>query len=502
MWTWIITFSVYFLVLFALHKNWRAKNAWEWLHMPSNLHWLPGGLVLAATMHSVNGAGLVSGIVTREGLSGMWILWSSILGAGLFPFLFAPLWSKLKIMSENEFILLRYQGDWALRLYRFRAIYVGLFVIPIIVSFGIIAATDLIQVIFPEAPRKPLMLSIGGALVLNSMRASLHEKSRSDLLHLILLIIPIGVALVHGFNAGLNPAPTQVSLTHNANPALIWVYFGVQWWSAVIYDGSGVEAQQLIGRKSRLQSMLTGITSQVILLMISSAICIIALFAQTSQGAIGDDAYIIGLRYFLPDWLFPIFVLGILGSFLSTTESLQNWGAGMLAQLSMIKKVRKRRQVTPIMALIALIAGLIALNIQTLEDGLELILGITAGVGIIYFARWFWWRVNAPVQLMAMMGAICFVPLAKLLIFNLPHLSPVFGGEHPAMIILVSMLNLTLMAITMLLTNSDADRTQFKIFTQGFTGAGVQPSSASLLHALLFGVTLLLLQISLWVALF
>ena len=88
------------------------------------------------------------GIVATEGYSGMWIFYSGVLGAGLLPILFAPMWSRLKFMTDNQFILLRFSGKPAKILHLFRAIYVAYLVVALFIAQVFVALSKLLVVFF------------------------------------------------------------------------------------------------------------------------------------------------------------------------------------------------------------------------------------------------------------------------------------------------------------------------------------------------------------------
>ena len=41
------------------------------------------------------------------------------------------------------------------------------------------------------------------------------------------------------------------------------------------------------------------------------------------------------------------------------------------------------------------ISAVIALSANSINDLFQLLLNLTAGFGVVYIAKWFWWRVNA-----------------------------------------------------------------------------------------------------------
>ena len=43
--------------------------------------------------------------------------------------------------------------------------------------------------------------------------------------------------------------------------------------------------------------------------------------------------------------------------------------------------------------------------LDTAQDNFNLMLQVGAGTGLLYLVRWFWWRVNAWCEIVAMIGS-------------------------------------------------------------------------------------------------
>ena len=159
---WISIVALYLIIIGFIQVRWSAKNEREIWTTPKKQNWIQSGLMLTAALYSINNAGLVSGIITNHGISGVYFLWSGFIGIFIFPLVFAPLWAKLNFLSENDFILKRYRGKWADSLFHFRAYYLGLIIIPIILCFGYLALIDLIETLLPmENIRDTLFFEAG-----------------------------------------------------------------------------------------------------------------------------------------------------------------------------------------------------------------------------------------------------------------------------------------------------------------------------------------------------
>src|SRR5688500_20205287 len=68
----------------------------------------------------------VTEMVARNGVAGNWLWWSMLLSGMLTVFFFARLWRRARVMTDVEFVELRYSGKPAAFLRGFRALYLGL----------------------------------------------------------------------------------------------------------------------------------------------------------------------------------------------------------------------------------------------------------------------------------------------------------------------------------------------------------------------------------------
>jgi hypothetical protein len=438
---------------------------------------------------------LISAIVTEKGPADLLILWSSLIPLGFLPLVFAPLWAKLDFISENELLTLRYAAPWGERLLRFRGLYVGLLIVPILLSFLLLTFADVL-IAFLNIEKPVAIALLTGAMMLNALRVSYRQKSVLDLVHFAAFLLPLVVVAI---SVGSNPDVQTLSFDEQAVLPDAWSLFaflGVQWWSAQIIDGGGVEAQQLMGNGPR-KAVKTALVMSLLTVAVASLVFYVALHAGGASIQPGQQAYLEVARTALPKALLPVMAIGLFGMFLSTFEAIQLWGSGLV--LSVFNKgmdqnssVRRSRQ---LMVLSALLSGLIAWQVDRLTVLLELLLGLTAGVGLVYILRWFWWRINAQTQLVAMLLPIVLMGLHKLL----PGLFSGFGWmrelPYPKTLVLYTALSLPVIAIAMWQTNTDADRTAFARFSEKMGLERFKPLRRAA-FALVFGVLLLALQLS------
>jgi hypothetical protein len=165
--------------------------------------------------------------------------------------------------------------------------------------------------------------------------------------------------------------------------------------------------------------------------------------------------------------------------------------SGLNKGMDQNSSVRRSRQ---LMVLSALLTGLIAWQADRLTVLLELLLGLTAGVGLVFILRWFWWRINAQTQLVAMLWPIILSALHKTLPLVFSGLGWLQELPYPQTLLLYTALSLPLIAIAMRCTNNEADREAFARFSLAIDLKPFNPLR-KVLTVLLFGVALLALQL-------
>jgi SSS family solute:Na+ symporter len=113
-----------------------------------SLPWWLLGTSMVATSFSSDTPLAVTGIVVRDGISGNWFWWTFLFGGGATVFFFAHLWRRAAVLTEVEFISLRYAGRPARFLRGFKALYLGLPASSIAFGWVTLAMVKILQVVF------------------------------------------------------------------------------------------------------------------------------------------------------------------------------------------------------------------------------------------------------------------------------------------------------------------------------------------------------------------
>jgi Na+/proline symporter len=134
-----------------------------------------------------------------------------------------------------------------------------------------------------------------------------------------------------------------------------------------------------------------------------------AAFPQVDPRLLGHDMAYPAMLKFLPHGFLGVMIAGMLAAYVSTLVTHLNWGASYLVHdlwRRFIRPGRDERHYVLVgrvmtVALMALAAAL-TFVLDSAQQAFQLLLSIGAGTGLLYLLRWFWWRINAWCEIVAM----------------------------------------------------------------------------------------------------
>ncbi|MCP5023988.1 MAG: Na+:solute symporter [bacterium] len=122
-----------------------------------------------------------------------------------------------------------------------------------------------------------------------------------------------------------------------------------------------------------------------------------------------ESAYVVMMGRFLPAGLLGLAVAALLAAFMSTVDTHVNLAASFfvsdLYRRFVIPDASDRHYVLVARiasAMVLAIAGFFAYLGDSISDLFVFFLTFTAGVGPVYLARWFWWRIQALTEIVGM----------------------------------------------------------------------------------------------------
>jgi Na+/proline symporter len=478
----IVAFSLGICFVPALFFAKRAgKNTSEFFVSGRSVPWWLAGLSMVATTFSSDTPNLVTDIVRRNGVAGNWVWWAFVLTGMATVFFYAQLWRRSGVMTDLEFYELRYSGKAASFVRGFRSVYLGLFFNCMIMATVNLAACKIAGILF-GLPRWQTLLLVGLLNVFFATHSGLWGVLVIDMVQFFIKMTAVIAAAYFAVNlpevggltglvdklsklegpGGLNYLSILPDFSNNWDLALaVFIMpIAVQWW-AVWYPGAepgggSYIAQRMLASKSEKDSLGAVLFFNVahyvlrpwpwILVALCSLIIypnlsdIQAAFPHLDPSLIGHDTAYPAMLKFLPVGFAGLMVGGLIAANSSTILTHLNWGASYLVHDFYRRFWRRHetekhyvmagRVVTMLLFICA--AGMVYL-LDTAKSAFDLILQVGAGTGLLYLVRWFWWRVNAWCEVVAMASSFGI----SLIILSL-HRAGVDFSTHKALMTTVA----------------------------------------------------------------
>jgi len=183
---WIVIVG-YLLINLAISIYYRRRasgNTEEFFISGRDVSWWLAGTSMVATTFAADTPLLVCGLVAKSGIAGNWIWWGLCVGGMLTVFFFARYWRRSEILTDVQFVEIRYGGKPAAFLRGFKAIYLGLFMNCFILGWVTQAMINIITVLLGPAIAEGRVLQFGG------FHYTLGNPHTTSLLLCIFVIIP------------------------------------------------------------------------------------------------------------------------------------------------------------------------------------------------------------------------------------------------------------------------------------------------------------------------
>src|ERR1043166_2638548 len=149
-----------------------------------------------------------------------------------------------------------------------------------------------------------------------------------------------------------------------------------------------------------------------------------AAFPAADPHLIGHDSAFSTMLMFLPTGFVGLMVGGLIAANSSTILTHLNWGSSYLVHDFSRRFVRRdadeRHNVRAgrlCTVMLYLVAAVLSLFLQSAQSAFEVLISIGAGTGRLYMLRWYWWRINAWCEVVAMVSSfaisVVFFAMAK-----------------------------------------------------------------------------------------
>jgi Na+/proline symporter len=445
-----------------------------------SLPWWLIGTSMVATTFSAETPLLVAGFVYGAGISKNWEWWCFLPGAMLTTFLFARLWRRTEVLTDAQFVQLRYSGGEAHVLRAFRALYMGFIMNTIVLGSALVVSgkigTTLIGV--DESHPNFQLWRIGIAAVcavvavFYSSLAGLAGIVVTDFVQFSLAmtgaIIIAAFACMHPEVGGLSGLVQQISTLHPGHLdfipraglagagkltlLVVGLFLTVRWWAQVYGGaepgGASHVAQRMLSARTEKDAIYGTLWFNIAHYAVRpwpwilTGLAAMLIFPGAKDG---EQAYIWSINL-VPAGLKGLVLAGFFSALMSIDTRL-NLGAayfvndfykpyivpllfGSNGPEAPIERGREDISHSPLVSDAHLVrVSRIATVVQLLCAFLMLLVvtrvqtiafmtfAIGSGAGLVYLLRWYWWRVNAWSEIGAMTAGLVNLVVFRWFVF-------------------------------------------------------------------------------------
>ena len=469
----LLAYIVFVLTVGFLFRKISGRNKEEYFLAGRNIPWWLAGISIVATTFAADTPLAICGIIAGKGLSGNW-LWLPWMGihAAVIVF-FASAWRRTGVLTDAQFISIRYSGKRKEGLRLLRAGVSGILLNCIILAWVFRAMIKISDIFFSWEKWFPgvfdfvnrfwpagskfgspneifTLLLVISIIALYSTMGGIRGVIVTDFIQFILTFVggvwlAVNAWIYVGGQKGL--AEKLVDLygenhhfldlfpvqdgwigTLEIVSLLFAVYLLVKSFSAIDSDGGGYIMQRLATTRNADDAKKASVVFLLFHYLIRvwpwfviglAALVILPLGQDvyTIEGGLyalkdRESAYPVLMTLLLPTGALGLVLASLVAAFMSTVDTHLNWGASYIVNDWLLKIFPKASDKVQIrvarlaVLMFLIISLLISYYIGTIEAGWRAVATIGAAFGIPTILRWFWWRLNAEAEIVAIAAGI------------------------------------------------------------------------------------------------
>ena len=388
-----------------------------------NMPWWLLGISMVATTFSTDTPNLVTELVRKDGVAGNWTWWAFLLTGMLTVFVYAKLWRRSGVLTDIEFYELRYSGKAAAFLRGFRALYLGLVFNVLVMGAVSLAAVKFGEIVLGLPGWITLLVACSITLAYSTL-GGLKAVVITDFVQFVLAMVGsiwgmlyiVRLPEIGGVSKLIahSNVVDKIALIPDLSDPNLWVPIlliplSVQWWASY-YPGATFLFNVAHYALRPWPWILIALSSLIIFPELTD---LKTAFPDLSDDKLGHDAAYSAMLTLLPSGLLGLVAASLIAAFMSTMSTQLNLGASYLVNDFYHRFVNPDAPEKQLVlagrlftvASVFLGAGL-GLLLTNAKQAFTLLLMIGAGTGLIYILRWFWWRINAYTEIVAMISSL------------------------------------------------------------------------------------------------
>jgi SSS family solute:Na+ symporter len=415
-----------------------------------SLPWWLAGTSMAATTFSIDTPLYVAGVVGARGIAGNWEWWSFAVAHVILLYVFARLWNRAQVVTDNELSELRYGGSPAAILRGVKGFLYAVVLGSIGIGLAMLAMVKVVEALellpslgieLGDQGRLWTVVGVAAFVLVYAGIAGLWGVVVTDFIQFVLglfgaiVVAVYAVADVGGLGALVEQAgawpevdllaftplefdggwiPRGWSMMAGISGSTFLAYVTLQWWAFRRSDGGGEFVQRLAAARSEEDAERAAWLFNLLHYVLRTwpwvlvALAAVVLYPDLQDRELGYPRLMLD---FLPAGLLGLVVASLVAAFMSTVSTLINWSASYLTSDVYARFVRPDagnaelvlagRIASVAVTALGALAAFFAEDVTTL---FRLIIAVGTGPGLVLILRWFWWRVNAWTELAAMLA--------------------------------------------------------------------------------------------------
>jgi Na+/proline symporter len=453
-WIIIISFLVITLFIGLYFKDRASKSLTDFFLAGRNLPWYIAGISMVATTFAADTPLWVTEVIHKSGISGNWLWWNMLIGGMVTTFFFAKLWRRAEVLTELEFLDIRYSGKIVNYFRGFKAVYLGIFFNAIVIGW-VNSAMIKIMMVFFGTDFQTAFYIVAGLMVLIAIYSSISGLlgvAITDALQfvlamagcIILAVIMVNSEQVGGIDGLKEKLPAwrfeffpnfdkgNTIGTFTVSILAFISFVGVQWWASwypgAEPGGGGYISQRMMSTKSEKDSVFATLFFQIAHYCLRPwpwiivGLCALVVYPDLTSANAGEG-FVRAMNDFMPSGLKGLLFTAFLGAYMSTISTQLNWGASYLTndlykrnfgkEETQKQLVNKGKLFTVVIMIVAVITTTF---IETIDGAARFLIGSSAGLGAVLILRWYWWRINIWSEISATLAPILGYTIAKYMI--------------------------------------------------------------------------------------
>lgn len=460
-----------FIIILLILVRFRSKSnsTKEYFQAEGSLSWFVAGTAMVATTFAADTPLAVTEIIRTQGISGNWIWWYMSVGGFVTVFFFSKLWKRSGASTDLELIQIRYSGKEAEFLRGFKAFVIGFLLNLIILGWVNLAMLKIIPVFFPGYNPNLILIFLLLFGVMYTAIAGLRGISYIDVFQFFLAwfgcimfaYFAIQLPSIGGLESLKSKLPDHKILffPNGENGSLPWDHFlillTILWWSSW-YPGSepgggGYIAQRILATKNEdaaLKGSLWFVVAHYFVRpwpWILVALVSLVLYPNLSEVESGKG-FLMVLQEGMPNGMMGLMLSAFLAAYLSTLATHLNWGASYLVN-DLWKPLTQNQQSDSnyikfsymIQLITAFFSFILAVyGMETIKGAWVFLLEASSGIGFVLIIRWYFWRVSAWTEILALiLSPLLYILYSIILKISFPY-SILYTAMSSAIFLLVS----------------------------------------------------------------